>query len=67
MSARPSEDKGEKNSLTAVSTNDNDVDLKRAKDLMELHSTVKTAHQDGTDRGLEEARREVAAVMNRLA
>lgn len=41
-----------------------DPDLKRAKDLFELHSTM--AHQDGTDKDLDEARRAVARVYERL-
>ncbi|KAK5172256.1 uncharacterized protein LTR77_003894 [Saxophila tyrrhenica] len=43
-----------------------DPDLKRAKDLLHLHSTVKLAHQDGTDRELNEAREAVEKVLRAL-
>lgn len=40
-----------------------DPELKRAKDLLELHADVKLAHADGTDRELNEARQAVADVL----
>lgn len=43
-----------------------DVDLKRAHDLLELHYSVKIAHQDGTDKELNDAREAVAEVMRSL-
>ncbi|KAK4985132.1 hypothetical protein LTR66_008262 [Elasticomyces elasticus] len=36
-----------------------DADLRRAKELLELHSSVKLAHRGGVDRELEEARERV--------
>lgn len=65
VSARPGAgpDKDDTNSLSAVKTNDDDADLKRAKDLLELHAAVKVAHQDGTDPELERARRDVERVV----
>lgn len=44
-------------------TTSNDPDLKRAQDLLELHSDVKLAHADGTDRELIEAREAVRRVL----
>lgn len=66
MSARPGPTGEAKNSLSAVTTNDDDVDLKRAKDLLGLHGTVKLAHQDGTDLELNRARDDVDRVMRGL-
>ncbi|KAK3713251.1 hypothetical protein LTR37_008684 [Vermiconidia calcicola] len=43
-----------------------DTDLKRAQDLLELHSTVKLAHQDGTDKDLNEAREAVEKVLREM-
>ncbi|KAK3719023.1 hypothetical protein LTR37_004586 [Vermiconidia calcicola] len=43
-----------------------DTDLKRAQDLLELHTTVKLAHQDGTDRDLNEAREAVEKVLREI-
>lgn len=48
---------------TQSSTDPRDPDLKRAKDLLSLHATVKLAHQDGTDEELNDAREAVARVM----
>lgn len=45
---------------------DSDVDLKRAKDLLELHAEVKVAHQDGTDKELNNAREAVAKVLREV-
>lgn len=45
---------------------DSDADLKRAKDLLELHSEVKMAHRDGSDKDLNQAREAVASVMRFL-
>lgn len=42
---------------------DSDRDLKRAKDLLELHTTVKVAHQGGTDKGLNDAREAVDRIL----
>lgn len=66
VSARPGSDRDETGSLSAVKTNDDDADLKRAKDLLELHAAVKVAHQDGTDRELEQAREDVERVVRGL-
>lgn len=43
-----------------------DADLKRARDLLELHADVKLAHADGTDRDLIEARDAVTRVLRDL-
>lgn len=43
-----------------------DPDLKRAKDLLELHTTFKLAHSDGSNQGLNEARDAVERVMRKL-
>jgi hypothetical protein len=48
------------------STDSDDPDLKRAKDLLELHADVKLAHADGTDPELIEARRAVEKVLREL-
>ncbi|KAK0258986.1 hypothetical protein LTS09_006274 [Friedmanniomyces endolithicus] len=45
---------------------DDDPDLQRAKSLVHLHASVKVAHQDGTDRELNEAREAVAKVLREL-
>ncbi|KAK3067786.1 hypothetical protein LTR53_015131 [Teratosphaeriaceae sp. CCFEE 6253] len=45
---------------------DNDPDLTRAKDLVQLHARVKVAHQDGADRELDEAREAVARVLREM-
>jgi len=42
---------------------DSDPDLHRAKDLLELHATVKVAHQGGTDKELNDARKAVEKVL----
>ena len=49
-----------------VGSNESDADLKRAKDLLELHATVKVAHKDGTDKELNHARRAVERVLSEL-
>jgi len=51
---------------TSSSTDSDDHDLKRAKDLLELHADVKLAHADGTDPELIEARRAVEKVLREL-
>lgn len=61
VSARSSGDAASNTILP--SKDDNDTDLKRAKDLLALHATVKMAHQDGTDHDLNGARDDVARVM----
>lgn len=56
-------------SATAKPNDDNseeDKDLKRARDLLDLHSTVKLAHADGRDRELMRAREEVGRVLEGL-
>ncbi|KAF2772157.1 hypothetical protein EJ03DRAFT_214211 [Teratosphaeria nubilosa] len=45
---------------------DHDTDLKRAKDLVELHASVKVAHENGTDKGLDDARSAVEKVLREL-
>jgi hypothetical protein len=51
---------------SSSSTDTDDPDLKRAKDLLELHADVKLAHADGTDPELIEARRAVEKVLRDL-
>lgn len=43
-----------------------DVDLRRARDLIALHSSVKLAHGNGIDRELLQARQEVERVLQDL-
>ncbi len=57
VSARPG------GTSSPAATDETDPDLKRAKDLIELHTTVKMAHQDGTDKALNEAREAVQKVI----
>ncbi|KAK5134360.1 hypothetical protein LTR08_006540 [Meristemomyces frigidus] len=45
---------------------ESDADLKRAKDLLWLHAAVKVAHQDGTDKELNDARKAVEQVLSEL-
>lgn len=52
--------------MSSSSTENSDPDLKRAKDLLELHADVKLAHADGTDRELIEARQAVERVLRDL-
>ena len=51
---------------TSSYSDSDDPDLKRAKDLLELHADVKLAHADGTDPELIEARRAVEKVLREL-
>ncbi|KAI9828725.1 MAG: hypothetical protein M1832_001830 [Thelocarpon impressellum] len=46
---------------------ENNADLARAFDLMELHKTVKLRHAEGVDAGLQRARRDVEEVMGTLS
>ena len=50
----------------AAAKDEQDPDLKRAKDLLELHADVKLAHADGIDRELNDARQAVAKVLAAL-
>ncbi|KAK4629452.1 hypothetical protein CLAFUW4_08038 [Fulvia fulva] len=65
VSTRP-EPSPEQGNGTTESKEIEDSDLKRAKDLLELHGTVKLAHQDGTDKDLNQARDAVARVLRTL-
>lgn len=59
VSARPSPPQD--SNATEVTKEEQDADLKRAKDLLKLHYEVKVAHQRGElSQGLEEARAAVA-------
>ncbi|KAI6797966.1 hypothetical protein KC363_g5266 [Hortaea werneckii] len=51
---------------TDTDSQDNDQDLKRAKDLLELHTSVKVAHQDGSMSGLNDARDAIAKVLREI-
>ncbi|SMR52868.1 unnamed protein product [Zymoseptoria tritici ST99CH_3D1] len=64
VSARPA--KTYDITVTNGSSESSNVDLTRAKDLLSLHSSVKMAHQDGTDHELNEARRAVEKVLSTL-
>ena len=73
VSARPSTSKDQatpfyNNLQTLRSNTENgpDEDLKRAKDLINLHSSVKLAHRDGVDYELLEARKQVQKILNGL-
>ena len=68
VSARPegnSTDRSPKSSQNST-TNEDDADLKRAKDLLELHATFKVAHPDGSNPGLNEAREAVERVLRTM-
>ncbi|KAK5124213.1 hypothetical protein LTR85_001916 [Meristemomyces frigidus] len=65
VSARPSKENTAQGE-TLARHEDSDADLKRAKDLLELHATVKVAHQDGTDKELNDARMAVTSVLSEL-
>lgn len=60
VSARP--DNGSQSNGTSRDVTD-DPDLKRAKDLLHLHSDVKVARPDGVDKDLNQAREAVAKVL----
>ncbi|KAK6430025.1 hypothetical protein LTR95_013821, partial [Oleoguttula sp. CCFEE 5521] len=54
-------------SAAPVSTSDDeDIDLKRAKDLLQLHADVKLAHGNGVDEELNDARHAVEVVLREL-
>ena len=65
VSARP-EGTRETQEQQTENAEENDPDMKRAKDLLELHSSVKVSHQAGTNRELDKAREDVAKVMRTL-
>jgi hypothetical protein len=65
VSARPGGDNDGKASESDVA-NGNGPDLKRAKDLIELHATFRTAHPDGNNPELNEARAAVERVMRTM-
>ena len=65
VSARPNNTSNKQVSKSSED-NESDPDLKRAKDLLELHSTVKVAHQDGSDEELNNARDAVRRVLRQL-
>lgn len=67
VSARPAKpDTKQGTNGTSPAPEEGDQDLNRAKDLLSLHGTVKLAHQDGTDKELNEAREAVAKVLSAL-
>ena len=43
-----------------------DPDMQRATDLVELHYSVKIRHKQGEDAGLQEARKDVDRVLKKL-
>ncbi|PSK60132.1 hypothetical protein B9Z65_1030 [Elsinoe australis] len=65
VSARP-KPKDAIGEITSNATEKEDEDLKRARDLIELHSTVKTRHGNGVDDELLYARHEVRKVLDML-
>ncbi|KAF2164167.1 hypothetical protein M409DRAFT_68066 [Zasmidium cellare ATCC 36951] len=66
VSARPESSVSGDSLRPSASKDDGDVDLKRAKDLLDLHASVKLAHQDGTDAELNTARDAVARILRIL-
>ncbi|OQO00510.1 hypothetical protein B0A48_13860 [Cryoendolithus antarcticus] len=50
----------------ASTSDDEDIDLKRAKDLLQLHADVKLAHGNGVDEELNDARHAVEVVLREL-
>ncbi|KAL2048429.1 hypothetical protein N7G274_000340 [Stereocaulon virgatum] len=54
------------NALKSVSKAEDDVDMQRATDLVELHYGVKMSHMEGEDAGLRQARRDVDRVLETL-
>lgn len=66
VSARPDSSADGDSLRPSASKDDGDVDLKRAKDLLDLHGSVKLGHQDGTDHELNTARDAVAKVLRDL-
>ena len=65
VSARPEGIGGAQNSQT-TKDEDNDPDLKRAKDLLELHANVKVANLEGMNSDLNDARQAIEKVLRRL-
>ncbi len=65
ITARDSHDRTAEAEPMARHEND-DPDLQRARNLVQLHASVKVAHQDGTDRELNQAREAVAKVLREL-
>ena len=53
-------------SLRASRDVDDDPDMQRATDLVELHYGVKMNHMEGEDVGLRQARRDVDRVLEKL-
>ena len=53
-------------SLGASRNVDDDPDMQRATDLVELHYGVKMNHMEGEDAGLRQARRDVDKVLEKL-
>ena len=43
-----------------------DVDMRRAKDLVDLHYGLKMKHVEGDDMGLEQARKNVQEIFRKL-
>ena len=66
VSARPNEGPNTKQASTSAKDEDSDSDLIRAKDLVALDSTFNAAHQDGTDKELNDAREAVQRVLRTL-
>ena len=75
MSARPTPPSNAGNNVSQLQTagnqagqqRDEDVDLQRAKDLLQLHTEVKLAHGQGSiSQGLMEARQMVKAAIAKV-
>jgi hypothetical protein len=63
----PSQNANPKQQQQQQQEQEEDPDLQRAKDLVQLHYSVKVAHADGAvDEGLVEARRAVKEVLHEL-
>lgn len=66
VNARPSNTDVQQPNAAASETQEEDADLKRAKDLIDLHYAVKVKRKQGDDLGLEEVRESVERAMQRL-
>ena len=62
-SSRSGVEQQEATNKSSVLKSEDDADLQRALDLVELHYGVKEKHLQGTDEGLVAARREVNKVL----
>lgn len=69
VSARPptaNADASAQNLQKSSTPDDADVDLARARDLLDLHANVKLAHRAGLDHSLLQARQDVKRALERV-